>query len=220
MQNLKMAADQGHAGALKELGQIYMMGDLAPQNYAESLNLFKKAARRGDRDAIRLMAHQYADGLGTPADLGRAARLYRILARDDDAPARDWLKAHPDAPADPEILDLEKLPRDVIFYATETNDPRFQTLDVHGYFDQLSVSAYPADAQNDGVSGEATAECRFMPSGDFDDCVLTKESPKNYGFGASLMRIMDRLGSSGNKTDWARRFDGKVLRVSMKWKIK
>ncbi|CAL4868302.1 hypothetical protein MMA231_02583 [Asticcacaulis sp. MM231] len=221
LQNLKKAADQGHAAALTELGQLYQIGDLVPQNYTEALILFKKAARRGDREAIALTAQAYEAGQGTSADLDRAARLYHILARnDDDKVGHAWLAAHPDAPKEPEILSLAQIPRDVIFYATETNDPRFQTLDIHGYFDQLSVSSYPGDAQNDNISGEAAAECRFSPSGDLDDCVLVTESPKDYGFGASLMRIMDRLGSSGNKTDWAKRFDGKSVRVSMKWKPK
>ena len=216
--SLKKAADQGHAAALTELGQIYMIGDLAPQDDTEALNLFKKAARRGDRNAIRLLAHQYETGAGTPADIGRAARLYRILARDDsDTRAKDWLKAHPDVPEDT-VLDLNKIPRDVMFFATETNDPRFQTMDIHGYYDQLSVSAYPIAAQNDQVSGRASAECRFTATGDFDDCVLTEETPKAYGFGPALMHIMDRLGNSGNKTDWAKQFDGKSLRLSMRWK--
>ncbi|WP_303828367.1 tetratricopeptide repeat protein [Asticcacaulis taihuensis] len=216
--SLKKAADQGHAGALTELGQIYMIGDLAPQDQTEAVNLFKKAAKRGDRQAVRLLAHQYETGAGTPVDIGRAARLYRILARDDtDSAAKDWLKAHPDAPDDT-VLELNKIPRDIMFFATETNDPRFQTMDIHGYYDQLSVSAYPVDAQNDKVGGRASAECRFTASGDLDDCVLTEEDPKGYGFGASLMRIMDRLGTSGNKTDWAKSYDGKSLRLSMRWK--
>ncbi len=216
--DLKKAADQGHAAALTELGQMYMIGDLVSQDYTESLNLFKKAARRGDRRAVQLLAYQYESGLGTPADTARAARLYGILARNDsDIAAKDWLKAHPDAPEDA-LLTLDKIPRDIMFFATETNDPRFQTMDIHGYYDQLSVSAYPVDAQNDHVSGRASAECRFTASGDFDDCVLTEEDPKDYGFGASLMRIMDRLGTSGNKTDWAKQFDGKSLRLSMRWK--
>jgi len=216
--DLRKAADQGHAAALTELGQVYMIGDLAPRNDTEAVNLFKKAAKRGDRQAVRLLANQYENGRGTLADLGRAARLYRILARDDnDTAAKDWLKAHPDAPEDT-VLDLDKIPRDIMFFATETNDPRFQTMDIHGYYDQLSASAYPIDAQNDKVGGRASAECRFTASGDLDDCVLTEENPKDYGFGASLMRIMDRLGTSGNKTDWAKQFDGKSLRLSMRWK--
>jgi TPR repeat protein len=221
LQNLKKAADQGQAAALTELGRIYQIGDLASQDYTEALILFKKAARRGDRAAIALTAQAYEMGQGTGVDLDRAARLYRILARDeDDKIGHDWLKAHPDAPKEPDALSLEQIPRDVIFYATETNDPRFQTMDIHGYFDQLSVSSYPGDAQNDNISGEAAGECRFTASGDFDDCVLVTESPKDYGFGASLMRIMDRLGSSGNKTDWAKRYEGKSVRISLKWKPK
>lgn len=221
LQNLKKAADQGHGAALTELGQLYQIGDLVPQDYTEALILFKKAARRGDRAAIALTAQAYEAGQGATVDLNRAARLYRILARDDDNKiGHDWLKTHPDAPKEPDVLSLAQIPRDIIFYATETNDPRFQTMDIHGYFDQLSVSSYPGDAQNDNISGDAAAECRFTASGDFDDCVLVTESPKDYGFGTSLMRIMDRLGSSGNKTDWAKRYEGKSLRVSMKWKPK
>ena len=161
------------------------------------------------------------------ADLNEAARLYDALVRadPDDASgkaAKAWLTAHPrirTAAFADNILKVSDIARDTIFYAVDNDDPRFQTLDMAGYFDYLSRNSYPGEAQNDGVSGEAIAECRFTATGDFDDCVLMRDAPPGHGFGAALMSIFNRLGQSGNKTDWAKRYQGKVLRLSMRWKI-
>ncbi|MGA9658773.1 MAG: tetratricopeptide repeat protein [Asticcacaulis sp.] len=219
LKNLRLAADKGNGAALYALGLIYQAGDGVPKDLTEAFHLFKKSAHTGYRPAILSLAQSYEKGLGVDANMAYAARLYGILARDpDDKAAQDWLKAHDDLAKNIDILKLNQLPRDVIFYATETSDPRFQTMDIHGYFDVLSAASYPADAQNDRVGGTAQAECRFTPEGNLDDCVLIQESPADYGFGSALMAVMERLSNSGNKTDWAKRFAGKTLRISLKWK--
>ncbi len=219
LQNLQRAADKGQGEALGALGQVYFDGKLAPQDYGQSLILFRKAVRQGNMAAVAGLARQYDQGLGTAASPDDAARLYGILAQRGDVDAKAWLTAHPKAAA-PEVLTLDKIPRDIMFYAVDSADPRFQTMDIHGYFDELSESSYPADAQNNGISGSAIAECRFTALGDLGDCVLVQESPRSVGFGLSIMRIMDRLSESGNKTDWMKRYAGKVLRVQVTWKIK
>jgi TPR repeat protein len=227
LKDLDAAADKDDGAALDALGVIYADGRLVPQDYRQALTYFRKAAARGDRDGVLRMAQQIETGQGAAADLNEAARLYDTLVRADpnDAPgkaAKAWLAAHPrirTAAFADNILKVSDIARDTIFYAVDNDDPRFQTLDMAGYFDYLSRNSYPGEAQNDGVSGEAIAECRFTATGDFDDCVLMRDAPPGHGFGAALMSIFNRLGQSGNKTDWAKRYQGKVLRLSMRWKI-
>ncbi|MGN6425063.1 MAG: tetratricopeptide repeat protein [Asticcacaulis sp.] len=227
LKDLDAAGDKDNSAALEALGVIYADGKLVAQDYKQALSYFRRAAARGDRDAVLHMAQQIETGQGTEADPEEAARLYDVLLRanpkDGDAvQAKAWFDAHPkvrrDAFAD-NILKVSDVARDTIFYAVDNDDPRFQTLDMAGYFDYLSQNSYPGEAQNDGVSGMAAAECRFAASGDFYDCVLMQDAPPGYGFGSALMSIFDRLGQSGNKTDWAKRYAGKVLRLSMRWKI-
>ncbi|MDI7774076.1 tetratricopeptide repeat protein [Asticcacaulis sp. EMRT-3] len=223
---LDAAASKDNGDALEALGEIYSSGQYVPQNYAQGLTYFRKAAVLGKRDAVLHMAQQIDAGQGTAADPHEAARLYDVLIRgghdDDSATAQTWLTAHPQfkrAQFADNILKVSDVARDTIFYAVDSDDPRFQTLDMAGYFDYLSQNSYPAEAQNDAIEGNAAAECRFTATGDFDDCVLISENPKGHGFGAALMNIFNHLGASGNKIDWASRYSGKVLRVSMRWKL-
>lgn len=227
LKDLQAAADKDSGDAFDALGVIYAEGKLAPQDDAQALSWFRKGAYVGNRDAALHMAQQIETGRGIQPDAREAARLYDVLVRADATDtvgkaAKAWLNAHPqykpDSFADA-ILKVSDVPRDTIFYAVDNDDPRFQTLDIAGYFDYLSQNSYPIEAQNDGVSGEAIAECRFTAKGDFDDCVLMRDAPSGYGFGSALMNIFNHLGNSGNKTDWAKRYQGKVLRLSMRWKI-
>jgi TPR repeat protein len=232
LKDLDAAGDKDNSDALEALGVIYADGKLVGQDNKQALSYFRRAAARGDRDAVLHMAQQIEAGQGVAADPQEAARLYDVLLRAEagktttlDAAgqqAKAWFDAHPkvrrEAFADA-ILKVDDVARDTIFYAVDNDDPRFQTLDLAGYFDYLSQNSYPGEAQNDGVSGEAAAECRFAANGDFYDCVLMQDAPPGYGFGSALMNIFNHLGQSGNKTDWSGRYAGKVLRLSMRWKI-
>jgi len=227
LKDLDAAAARGNGDALDALGRISADGKFVAQDYTQALTWFRKGAEAGNRDAVLHMAAQIEAGQGTNADVPEAARLYDVLARADATDeagrtARAWLNAHPQFKTEKftdNILKVSDVARDTIFYAVDNDDPRFQTLDMAGYFDYLSQNSYPAEAQNNGVGGDAVAECRFTVSGDFDDCVLMRDAPPGHGFGAALMNIFNHLGQSGNKTDWAKRYQGKVLRLSMRWKI-
>jgi len=217
LKNLNAAADKGVGLAQQKLGDIYAEGKLTSADPAQSFAWYARAAQSGLAPSIAAMAHAYDTGTGVDADPPEAARLYGILAKQGDADARAWLDAHPDAHA-PQVLTIDKIPHDTIFYAVDGADPRFVTQDIASYFDTLTQNAYPAAAQDSRAEGEATAECRFTRTGDFDDCILTDESPKGLGFGAALMFAANRLQNSGNKTDWQDRYAGKVLRLHIKWK--
>ena len=171
--------------------------------------------------AVIAMAAAYDSGKGVEADPNEAARLYDIAARNGNADAKAWFDGHSDVKRDAlagNIITIDKIPRDTIFYAVDGVDPRFLTQDMAGYFTTLMSNSYPEAAQDADKDGEATAECRFTKIGEFDDCVLVKESPAGLGFGAALMFAANKLQNSGNKTDWQGRYAGKILRLQMKWK--
>ena len=80
------AVEPADAGSCFALGMIYSAGAGVAVDLIEAHKWFNIAAMRGHSDAARLrreIAEQMAD-----AEIGRAQRA-----------ARDWLKAHPQAPA-------------------------------------------------------------------------------------------------------------------------
>ena len=218
----RAAANGGMVKAIDALITIYNDGTLAPKDDAQALVWRRMAARAGSGAAVAAMAHQYDAGIGTAQDLSEAARLYDILARGGDADAKAWLVAHPEfKPADMarNTLTPEQISSGLILYAVDSDDPRFQTLDLASYFNQMAAATYPSQALDAHKEGEAATECRFSDVGTLEDCVLVEDSPAGYGFGPSLMRITDHLNESGNKSAWQSRFAGKTLRLTNRWKL-
>jgi len=217
----RAAANAGSLPAMEALARVYHDGTLAPKDEAQALTWQRTAARYGSMPAVAALAKAYDTGDGIGADSNEAARLYDILARRGDSDARAWFAAHPkfsQAELARNVVTPGRMPSGQILYAVDSDDPRFQTLDLAHYYQQLVDTTYPQRALQDRKEGAATVECRFTARGDLTDCVLVEESPKGYGFGPALVRIADRLGESGNKTLWADRYAGRTLRLSARWK--
>lgn len=51
---------------------------------------------------------------------------------------------------------------------------------------------FPLAALNAGVSGVATVECEFTPTGDVVNCLAIEETPEGYGFGEAASQIVSR----------------------------
>ena len=77
------AANQGHAGAMAELGSLYMGTD-----DAMALRWLRPAAEEGHGGAQINLGHMYAEGLGVPKDDTEAARLFRLAAEQGFAQAQ------------------------------------------------------------------------------------------------------------------------------------
>lgn len=222
IQFLQRAAAKGDLASMTRLAQIYSDGSVVPQDHAKAFTWHRQAARYGAVPSILAMARQYEAGLGTEADLNEAARLYEILARHGSVEAAEWFTAHPDVSRNKlvnTIITPDNIPSGLILYAVVSHDPRFTTLDMQGYVRQMSLDIYPMKAQEAAMAGMATAECRIRPDGNFKDCIVVDESPPGYGFGPSIIRIMDALQNSGNKSAWTGRYAGKVLQVTARWKL-
>ena len=217
----RAAANSGSLPAMEALARAYHDGTLAPKDEGQALIWHRTAARYGSMPAVAALAKAYDTGDGVEADPAEAARLYDILARAGEAEAKTWFTAHPkisQAEIARNVVTPGHMPSGQILYAVDSDDPRFQTLDLAHYYQKLVDTTYPQRALQDHKTGAATVECRFTGQGDLKDCVLVEESPKGYGFGPALARIADRLGDSGNKALWADRYAGKTLRLSARWR--
>ena len=79
---LTKAAEQGHAQAQQEIGEMYESGHGVPQSYEQAFKWFLKAAESGDRGArIFQIGRAYENGsLFTPKDIIQAYMWYNLGA--------------------------------------------------------------------------------------------------------------------------------------------
>jgi uncharacterized protein len=81
-----LAAEHGNPKAQFNLGQIYMKGEVVPQDYGEAMSWFEQAAQQGDPLAQTNLAFMYAHAVGVPRDYVTAYMWWTLAAeRGDDA---------------------------------------------------------------------------------------------------------------------------------------
>lgn len=79
----KLAAAQGHVGAMQSLGTLHAFGAYADD--AESFRWYRMAAERGDLIAIKITAMRYRNGRGVTRNDKEAARLFKLVSGEWDA---------------------------------------------------------------------------------------------------------------------------------------
>ena len=80
----KNAAEQGHADAQFELGNIYYFGIWLTQDYTEAVRWYRAAAERGLAEAQYNLGVMYSNGYGVIRDYSMAERWYRAAAEQGD----------------------------------------------------------------------------------------------------------------------------------------
>ncbi len=91
IRELRPLAEQGHAKAQYNLGQMYRKGQGVPQDYAEAVKWYRKAAKQGVAEAQYILGSMYKDGLGAPQDYAEAVKWYRKAAEQGYAKAQNNL---------------------------------------------------------------------------------------------------------------------------------
>jgi TPR repeat protein len=92
----RKAADQGHAFAQNNIGNLYNKGQGVTQDYVEALRWYRKAADQGNAWAHYSIGLLYQDGRGVPQDKVQARAWMqkaaaKAVAAGDDV-AKDWAK--------------------------------------------------------------------------------------------------------------------------------
>ncbi len=87
----RLAADQGHADAQVNLGDMFMDGRGVAQDYAEAMRLYRLAAAQGDAIAQNNLGLMFDNGQGVAQDQAAAVRLYRLAAAQGNAEAQNNL---------------------------------------------------------------------------------------------------------------------------------
>lgn len=78
---LRIAAENGHAEAMYNLGIAYHHGKGAKKDLQEAIRIYRKAAELGNGKAMRNLATLYETGQGVEQDLGSAFTLYEQSAQ-------------------------------------------------------------------------------------------------------------------------------------------
>ena len=109
---MKAHAVLGEAVAQYNLGLMYDEGKGVPQNYAEAIGWYRKAAEQGDAYAQHNLGNMYGTGEGAPQDYVRAHMWYDLAAAQGIEIARKHreLIAKKMTPAD--ILKAQRLARE------------------------------------------------------------------------------------------------------------
>ena len=84
-------ADEGDAYLQLIMGEKCFYGDGLPQDYAEALSWYRKAADQDYAEAENSLGELYRGGLGTPQDYGEAVRWFYRAARQGNADAENSL---------------------------------------------------------------------------------------------------------------------------------
>jgi len=88
VQETTRLAKSGDAEAQYFLGLKYDQGQGVPQNYAEAVKWFRKAAEQGLADAQFALGLKYGKGQGVPKNYTEAMKWYRKAADQGDANAQ------------------------------------------------------------------------------------------------------------------------------------
>src|SRR5439155_655239 len=84
----RKAADQGHAGAQRNLGYCYETGAGVTNDMIEAVRWYREAADKGLADAQLALGSCYGDGKGLIKDEAEAAKWYRKAAEQGLAAAQ------------------------------------------------------------------------------------------------------------------------------------
>jgi uncharacterized protein len=93
LNELLAQAERGDATAQSKLGWKYAKGEGVPQDHAEAVKWFRKAADQGNVAAQINLGVSYAKGEGVPQDYTEAAKWYRKAADQGNGVAQNNLGA-------------------------------------------------------------------------------------------------------------------------------
>ena len=80
----QMAADQGHAGAVYALAQMYADGEGVPQDGARAVALYRESVEQGETRAYVRLGDLYAKGDAVAQNYEEAVRWYTLAAEHGD----------------------------------------------------------------------------------------------------------------------------------------
>jgi len=87
----EMAANQGDATALNNLGSLYFNGIAVPVNYQKAIELFEAAAKAGSSEAALNLGFIYLSGRNASSNAAHAVEMFKIAAEKESVVAKFML---------------------------------------------------------------------------------------------------------------------------------
>ena len=84
----RLAAEQGDAGAMRNLGVMYDVGQGVAQDFKEAVKWYRLAAEQGYAGAQSDLGGMYANGQGVAQDFKEAVKWFRLAAEQGNTIAR------------------------------------------------------------------------------------------------------------------------------------
>lgn len=78
-----LAAEQGHVGAMREVGNAYLLELGTPKDYSQAHLWLSKAAKNGDTLSEFLLGTMFFDGKGRDKDIASAINWFKRAANND-----------------------------------------------------------------------------------------------------------------------------------------
>ena len=91
---------------------MYGNGYGVPQDHAESVKWYRKAAEQGDTDAQTMMGMMYTKSMGLPEEHPTAYMFFNLSAAQGDKDAEEFLKAIEKRMTKEQIAEGQKLTRE------------------------------------------------------------------------------------------------------------
>lgn len=208
-----LALPQDVADAQINLAHMYFEGEIIPADYVKARLLYQKHLVQNPKRVILQLASLYEKGLGVEKDLKEAERLYYAGLHLEMYEAHEQLVNRfgfsenyiETNSVTPEVLDYDQ--------DTSPKDMPPAVLDA-----QLFTDLYPEAAVEDEVEGSVTIFCRWDRNGHPENCVITNETPRFYGFGAATIKAIS-LMKINDQAAWIAKTKGKNMCFRFKWAI-
>jgi TPR repeat protein len=86
-----MAASQGDAAALDDVGEFYFYGHGVPVDYGQAMIWYRRAAAKGNATAEDGIGALYARGQGVSVNYAEAMKWFRMAAAQNNSDASNWM---------------------------------------------------------------------------------------------------------------------------------
>jgi TPR repeat protein len=200
------------ATATLRLADIYEARPSSPDNDAKLLRYTWLAAGFKPKDYLVRLARYHETGRAVTADAVdavEAGRFYFHAARMGAPEAVTWIAAHPEVTQ--AAIDARALPATVFADGAVKFGFRRTDRTINDY--------YPERAYEDEVEGDASIQCRITVTGDFDNCIPVSETPRGYGFGAAVLRMVTGMEIFAPEPEPLKAHAGKLVQIGFGWKL-
>ncbi len=210
------AARAGNADGMDAVGRIA----LAQGKPDVARGWFRQGVFSGSADAMDHLAVMAEAGRGGSMDKAEAYWLYVNAARRGNDHAKAWVAALPASATPLPRSSLRAGQKEMTVTRTYGAPDQVRTESLNATaLGKLLQNYYPTVAGASRMSGMATIHCYINASHQIDVCIIEREFPAGYDFGAALHALYDGQLSVSETDAVGRPTANSVFALSLSWQI-